>query len=84
MARQAYTVPVPAKAPFSQVYYPASARPGELAYPVSYRIWLPPGVKTLRGVIVHQHGGGEGACKAVETAADDLHWQALARKWADS
>jgi hypothetical protein len=64
-----------------ELSYPASEKPGELCYGVTYRVWIPAGVKRLRGVIVHQHGCGSGACKAGETAADDLHWQALARKW---
>jgi hypothetical protein len=34
----------------------------------------------VRGVIVHQHGCGEGSCKSGLTGAFDLHWQALARK----
>jgi hypothetical protein len=38
------------------------------------------GRETLRGVIVHQHGCGEGSCKSGLTGAYDLHWQALARK----
>ena len=57
-----------------------SDKPGELIYPVNYTIWIPPGVKTLRGVIVHQHGCGEGSCKSGLTGAYDLHWQALAKK----
>lgn len=61
--------------------YPGSDRSGELRFPVEHRLWLPPGVKRLRGIIVHQHGCGAGACKGGQTAADDLHWQALARKW---
>ena len=64
-----------------EVSYPASEKPGELAFGVTYRVWIPDGVARLRGVIVHQHGCGAGACKGGETAADDLHWQALARKW---
>jgi hypothetical protein len=62
------------------VRYEAGARQGELGYPVNYTIWIPKGVKTLRGVIVHQHGCGEGSCKSGLTGAYDLHWQALARK----
>src|SRR3954471_3477438 len=46
-----------------EVSYPASDKPGELAYGVTYRAWFPDGVKRLRGVIVHQHGCGAGACK---------------------
>jgi len=64
-----------------EVRYPPSDRPGELAYAVTYRAWLPDGAARLRGVIVHQHGCGSGASRGGETAADDLHWQALARKW---
>src|SRR5436309_2988682 len=66
---------------YVEVRYPPSDRPGELPMGVTYTLWLPDGVKTLRGVIVHQHGCGTGACKGGETAAYDLHWQALARKW---
>ena len=64
-----------------EVKYPASDPPGELQMGVTYTIWLPDEVKTIRGIIVHQHGCGTGACQGGETAAYDLHWQALARKW---
>lgn len=63
------------------VDYPTSDQPGELAFASTYNLWLPAGVQTIRGVIVHQHGCGEGSNKGAVTAADDLHWQALARKW---
>jgi len=63
------------------VEYPPSTKPGELVYGVTYNLWIPDGVKHLRAIIVHQHGCGVGACKGGETAAYDLHWQALARKW---
>lgn len=53
---------------------------GGLAFAVKYTLWVPPGVETLRGVIVHQHGCGEGSCKSGLTGAYDLHWQALAKK----
>jgi pimeloyl-ACP methyl ester carboxylesterase len=69
------------KPPYYQVEYEPSSREGELKLGVTYTLWVPPGTKTLRGVIVHQHGCGEPACKAGATAAYDLHWQALARKW---
>ncbi len=75
-----YDVFPPADAPYYRVRYEASIQPGELIYPVNYTVWVPPGVKTLRGVIVHQHGCGEGSCKSGLTGAYDLHWQALARK----
>ena len=66
--------------PHYRVRYAASAEPGGLAFAVNYTIWIPPGVGTLRGVIVHQHGCGEGSCKSGLTGAFDLHWQALAKK----
>lgn len=62
------------------VEYPASEKPGELIYGVTYTLWVPDGVGKIKGVIVHQHGCGAGACKGGETAAYDLHWQALAKK----
>ena len=66
---------------YFEVEYPPSAKEGELQIGVTYTLWVPEGVKQIRGVIVHQHGCGEGACKGGETAAYDLHWQALAKKW---
>ncbi len=63
------------------VRYEPSSTTGELVFGVTYRVWIPEGVKRLRGVIVHQHGCGKGACEGGLTAADDLHWQALAAKW---
>lgn len=75
-----YDVFPPADPPYYRVRYEASTQPGELIYPVNYTIWIPPDVKSLRGVIVHQHGCGEGSCKSGLTGAYDLHWQALAKK----
>lgn len=75
-----YVNPLPADPPYYRVRYEASAKPGELVYPVSFTVWIPPQAKTLRGVIVHQHGCGEGSCKSGQTGAFDLHWQALAEK----
>ncbi|QDS93738.1 hypothetical protein FF011L_25110 [Roseimaritima multifibrata] len=69
-----------AEPPYYQVRYEASEKPGELIYPVVYTVWIPADVKTLKGVIVHQHGCGEGSCKSGQTGAYDLHWQALARR----
>ncbi len=59
--------------------YPASEQPQELQLAVTYTLWIPPDCQTIRGVIVHQHGCGKGACDGGKTAAYDLHWQALAR-----
>jgi hypothetical protein len=75
-----YDVFPPAESPYYRIRYEASMKPGELIFPVNYTLWIPPGVKTLRAVIVHQHGCGEGSCKSGLTGAYDLHWQALARK----
>lgn len=66
--------------PYYYVRYEKSDKPGELVYGVTYTIWVPPGVKTLRGVIVHQHGCGHPTALTGLTGAFDLHWQALARK----
>lgn len=63
------------------VTYPASKESGGLEMGVTYTLWVPDGVTKVRGIIVHQHGCGTGACKGGATAAYDLHWQALAKKW---
>jgi len=75
-----YDVFPQAEPPYYRVRYGASTKPGELAFPVNYTLWIPPGVKSVRGLIVHQHGCGEGSCKSGLTGAFDLHWQALAKK----
>ena len=62
------------------VDYPISSLPSGFGFATTYNLWIPEGVKTIRGVIVHQHGCGEGSNKGAVTAADDLHWQALARQ----
>jgi poly(3-hydroxybutyrate) depolymerase len=64
-----------------EVSYPAAATPCGLQMGVVYRMWIPDGVKQLRAVIVHQHGCGVGSNKGAATAAADLHWQALAKRW---
>lgn len=66
---------------YFEVAYPPSTAPGELQFGVTYTLWIPDGVAKIRGIIVHQHGCGSGACKGGATAAYDLHWQALAKKW---
>jgi hypothetical protein len=75
-----YDVFPDAKPPYHRVRYEAAPQPGELIFPVSYTIWIPPGVKQIRGLVVHQHGCGEGSCSSGLTGAYDLHWQALARR----
>ena len=75
-----YDVFPEAEPPYYRVRYEASEQPGELIFPVKYTIWIPAGVETLRGIVVHQHGCGEGSCSSGLTGAYDLHWQALAKK----
>ena len=75
-----YDVFPPANPPYYRVRCEASTKPGELVFAANFTLWIPPGVKSLRGLIVHQHGCGEGSCKSGLTGAFDLHWQALARK----
>ncbi len=83
--RPPYDVFPPADPPYYRIRYEApekeaSQQPGELSFPVNYTVWIPREVKALRGVIVHQHGCGEGSCKSGLTGAYDLHWQALAKR----
>src|SRR5260221_4403410 len=66
---------------YVKIDYPASTASNELQVAVTYTLWIPEGVKTIRGVIVHQHGAGTTASIEGSTAAYDLHWQALAKKW---
>lgn len=75
-----YNLFPPAAPPYFRVRYPASTDTGSLTFAVNYTVWIPPGTKSLRGIIVHQHGCGEGSCKSGLTGAYDLHWQALAKK----
>jgi hypothetical protein len=75
-----YDIFPPADPPYYRVRYEASIKPGDLPYAANYTIWIPPGLKTVRGVVVHQHGCGEGSCKSGLTGAFDLHRQALARR----
>lgn len=63
------------------VEYSPSGKSDELQIAVTYTLWVSAGAKTIRGVIVHQHGAGIPASEQGTMAATDLHWQALARKW---
>ena len=74
-----YDVFPDADPPYYRVRYEASTQPGELVFPVNYTLWIPKNVRMLRGVVVHQHGCGEGSCLSGLTGVYDLHWQALAR-----
>lgn len=66
---------------YVEVRYPGSEKNGELRFDVTYTLWLPDTPDKIRAILVHQHGCGSGACQGGETAAYDLHWQALATKW---
>ena len=74
----------PAASDVQTLTYPGSPKPGELSCEANYHLWLPPGVKVVRGVIVHQHGCGDGAERGSLAAAEDLHWRksTAARCWA--
>lgn len=63
-----------------QLHFPAQLHGNSLRLSVDYYLWIPKGVSTLQGIVVHQHGCGPGASLGGRTAADDLHWQALAAK----
>lgn len=60
--------------------YPGSTAKDELTCEANYYLWIPPDVKTVQGIIVHQHGCGDGAERGCLAAAEDLHWRALAEK----
>ena len=81
LAGSALVQAAPGAGQYLKVDYPASTASNELQIAVTYTVWIPEGTPRLRGVIVHQHGAGTTASKEGSTAAYDLHWQALARKW---
>jgi hypothetical protein len=66
---------------YLQLFYPPSTTKGGLQLGVIYTLWLPDNIKTVRAVIVHQHGASIPAAQAGAISAYDLHWQALAKKW---
>lgn len=59
---------------------PEHPDPGVLPMEAEWRIWIPSGVQTVRGLVVHQHGCGNGSGDGGRTAVYDWHWQELARK----
>lgn len=63
-------------------YYETSVDPriSDQFKKADYRIWLPPQVKTIKGIIFRQHGCGTGAASTGLDHANDLQWQALAIK----
>jgi hypothetical protein len=66
---------------YFKIEYPPSANPNELQLGVTYTLWIPDNVQSIRAVIVHQHGAGLPAAESGMGAAYDLQWQALAKKW---
>src|SRR5258707_880785 len=66
---------------YLQLSYPPSTTKGELQLGAVYTLWIPDDIKTVRAVIVHQHGASIPAAQSGATSAYDLHWQALAKKW---
>jgi pimeloyl-ACP methyl ester carboxylesterase len=64
------------------VYYETSVSPAQSDWHSSanYRLWIPNGVKEIRGLIVMQHGCGSDAEVSGLDHANDLQWQALALK----
>ncbi len=68
---------------YYEVIFPEPEKPvdGELVMAAEWRIWIPNDVKTIRGIVVHQHGCGMGSCDSGRTGVYDLHWQALAHKY---
>ena len=44
-------------------------------------MWIPENAKTVKGIIVHQHGCGETAYRSGRNAFHDVQWRALAKKW---
>ncbi|MFN7874387.1 MAG: hypothetical protein ACK5PB_03655 [Pirellula sp.] len=69
-----------ANPPYYRVRYEPSVDSGGLMFGVNYTLWIPSTNESIRGIIVHQHGCGEGSCRSGLTGAYDLHWQALAEK----
>ncbi len=73
--------PIHGAGKYLQVEYPPSTAANQLQIGVTYIMWVPDDVARFRCVIVHQHGAGRNAAENGFTAAYDLHWQALAKKW---
>jgi len=57
------------KVDISKLCYPPSTTKGELQIGVIYTLWIPDNIKTVRAVIVHQHGASIPAAQAGATSA---------------
>ena len=78
LTRMLFLLQSPVSAEPGKYYYVSVPPAGEEAYGCAeYRIWIPDGVKQVRGIIVHQHGSGRNGI----TFPYDVHWQELAKKW---
>ncbi|HMJ21788.1 MAG TPA: hypothetical protein VK513_07760, partial [Terriglobales bacterium] len=64
---------------YLRLVYPPSTAKGELQLGAVYTLWIPDDIKTVRAVIVHQHGASIPAAQSGATSAYDVHWQALAK-----
>jgi pimeloyl-ACP methyl ester carboxylesterase len=65
-----------------QATYQVTIEPqaGEAFARAEYTLWIPEGLDQIQRIILHQHGCGDAAQTAGQTATDDLHWRLLAQK----
>ena len=54
--------------------------PGDKYVSAEYRLWIPSGLRYVDGIIVKQHGCGDPAATNGLNHANDLQWQALAKR----
>lgn len=62
------------------IHIEINPKDGEKFLKAKFDLWLPSDIKTIRGIIVHQHGCSRPAEESALTGAYDLQWQELARK----
>ncbi len=55
-------------------------KPNETFAHADYTLWIPENVSTVKRILLHQHGCGDAAQTAGQTATDDLHWRLLAER----
>jgi hypothetical protein len=61
--------------------YTVNLKPADAKFKeVTYNMWLPENVDTIKGIILHQHGCGN-AYKSGKNAFYDLQWRSFAKKW---
>jgi predicted esterase len=68
--------------PLNGTYYKESILPEKTDQYLSadYKLWIPGGVQKIRGLIVKVHGCGDQTASTGLEHANDLQWQALAKK----